>query len=74
MTLKEFLEKNKMSMKQAADQLGCHYEYVRRYVNEGVIPSKRRMRQITAWSNGAVQPNDFFAVNDNAEPDDKGAA
>lgn len=74
MTLKEFLTKNRLTMKQAADQLGCHYEYVRRYINEGVIPSKYRMKQIVEWSGGAVQPNDFYAANDNAGPDDKGAA
>lgn len=61
MTLKQFLSLKQISMKEAAEQLSVPYEYIRRYINEGVIPSKNRMRQIVSWSQGAVQPNDFFA-------------
>ena len=60
MTLKQFLNLQKISMKEAAAQLSVPYEYIRRYINEGVIPSKDRMLRIVAWSKGAVQPNDFY--------------
>ncbi len=60
MTLKQFLNLKRISMREAAEQLGVPYEYIRRYINEGVIPSKNRMKQIVSWSDGIVQPNDFY--------------
>lgn len=74
MLLKEFLKIKKISIEDFAREMGLSYAAVRQYTNAGRVPKPKVMRQIINVTNGAVQPNDFFASNDNAEPDDKGAA
>lgn len=60
MKLEEWIEKNNKSMKQVADDLGCNYEDVRRYCAGEVIPRPDRMQKIMEYTNGEVQPNDFY--------------
>lgn len=74
MLLKEFLKIKKISIEDFAREMGLSYAAVRQYTNAGRVPKPKVMRQIINVTNGAVQPNDFFASTDNAEPDDKGAA
>ena len=62
MTFKEYLEENNITLNQAAEDLKMPYEYVRRYANEGTIPSKENMQKIVAYTGGKVQPNDFYGV------------
>lgn len=74
MTLKEFLKIKKISIEDFAREMGLSYAAVRQYTNAGRVPKPKVMRLIINVTGGAVQPNDFFASNDNADPDDKGAA
>lgn len=75
MTLKEFLKIKKISIEDFAREMGLSYAAVRQYTNAGRVPKPKVMRLIINVTGGAVQPNDFFAVNDNEpEPDDTGAA
>ena len=74
MTLKEFLKIKKISIEDFAREMGLSYAAVRQYTNAGRVPKPKVMRLIINVTGGAVQPNDFFAANDDAEPDDKGAA
>lgn len=63
MTFKEYLNKKKLTLKKAAEALGFPYEYVRRYVNEGTIPSKKNMGKIIIFTKGKVTADDFYGVN-----------
>ncbi len=74
MTLKEFLKNNHVSIEDFAREMGLSYAAVRQYANAGRVPTPKVMRKIINVTGGAVQPNDFYAANDNAGPDDKGAA
>ncbi len=68
MKLKDYMQKEGISIAQAAEQLGLNYEEVRRYYHGITIPRVARLREIILWSKGQVMPNDFFA-NDNDLPD-----
>jgi len=62
MKFKKYLEKQEITLKKAADDMGMPYEYVRRYANEEVIPNRDNMQKITAYTCGAVTANDFYEV------------
>lgn len=64
MKLKKYLEIKNISLSQAADEMKMPYEYVRRYANEEVIPSKENMQKIHTFTCGAVTANDFYEVKD----------
>lgn len=80
MKLKEFLKREQVSIEDFAQKMGLSYAAVRQYVNAGRVPTPKVMRRIINVTDGAVQPNDFFAANDNGisdnepSPDDTGAA
>lgn len=65
MKLKEYLMLKKQSIDDFSHELGLSYAAVRLYVNAGRVPTPKVMRRIVDITNGAVQPNDFFA--DDAE-------
>lgn len=67
MTLKEYLEKNKISIKNAAKELGFSYENMRRYYHKIVTPRDERMKKIFEWSGGLVTANDFYFSDENGE-------
>lgn len=57
--LKHYIEdERKISISEAARELGEHKETVRTWFN-GVMPRKTALEKIYAWSNGYVAPNDF---------------
>lgn len=60
MKLEKYIEDEEISLKQAAEQLGFSYEDVRRYCKGEVIPRPENMKKIVEWSQGKVQPNDFY--------------
>jgi hypothetical protein len=60
MQLNEWIDNKEKSMKQVAEDLGCNYEDVRRYCAGEVIPRPDRMQKIMEYTNGEVQPNDFY--------------
>lgn len=53
------LEKNQ-TLHDVAKILGCSVPAVHKYENGLRIPSPKFMKKIMEWSNGAVQPNDFY--------------
>lgn len=63
MKLEKYIENQGKTIKDAAEELDFAYEDVRRYCKGIVIPRPENMKKITEWSNGSVQPNDFYFDN-----------
>lgn len=61
MKLKEYLTLKRQSIEDFSRELGLSYAAVRLYVNASRVPTPKVMRRIVDITNGAVQPNDFFA-------------
>ncbi len=58
--LKHYIEEErKITISEAARELGEHKETVRTWLN-GVQPRKGKVEKVRTWSNGYVQPNDFY--------------
>lgn len=62
MKMINYIEKQGITMKQAAEDLNFTYEDVRRYCKGEIIPRPDKMNKIVKWSGGEVQPNDFYEV------------
>lgn len=65
MKLKNFLDKESISIQQMANDLELPYEYIRRYVNENKIPRPETMAKIVAYTKGEVTANDFYGIEEN---------
>lgn len=60
MNLDEFKFRKKLRNKDIADGIGCSETYVI-YLRQGINkPSRKMMKKITEFTNGEVQPNDFY--------------
>lgn len=64
MKLKNFLDKESISIQQMANDLELPYEYIRRYVNENKIPRPGTMAKIVAYTKGEVTANDFYGIEE----------
>lgn len=64
MKLKNFLDKESISIQQMANDLELPYEYIRRYVNENKIPRPETMAKIVAYTKGEVTANDFYGIQE----------
>lgn len=64
MKLKNFLDKESISIQQMANDLELPYEYIRRYVNENKIPRPETMAKIVAYTKGEVTANDFYGIEE----------
>jgi transcriptional regulator with XRE-family HTH domain len=60
MTLKEWLDREAISVPQFATRIGRSAEAVRRYVSGERIPDKDTMPLIAEATQRNVTPNDFF--------------
>lgn len=60
MQLKEWIEKNNKTIDEVANDLGCSKMDIYRYCAGEVIPRPDRMAKIVEYTNGEVQPNDFY--------------
>lgn len=60
MKLIKYMEINKKTIRQVANELNFSYEDIRRYIRELAIPRLCRMKKIEKWSRGKVTPNDFY--------------
>ena len=60
MTLKDWIEKSNKSQDELAKELGCSQADISRYCTGEVIPRPDRMQKIMEYTNGEVQPNDFY--------------
>lgn len=59
MKLRDWLELNKLTTYQFAEQLGCSQGNVANWL-AGTIPRKKPMTKIMRATKGAVQPGDFY--------------
>lgn len=60
MILKDFRENKGISQVQASDELGVSIDVYISWETRKRIPRPENMKKITEWSNGSVQPNDFY--------------
>lgn len=70
MKLKHHLTEQGITYSAFARQIETSHEAVRRYADEGRVPTPDVMRRIIAATGGAVMPNDFFDL----APPQQGAA
>lgn len=61
MTLSEWLKKENKRVADMARDLDIAHPVVLRWFNGTRIPTKENMAKIIAYTNGEVQPNDFYA-------------
>lgn len=60
MQLREYIALRRLTLAQAAEEIGCSVSALHRWT-EGAVPRKPDMRRLMQWSKGAVMPNDFYA-------------
>lgn len=60
MTLSEWLKKENKRVADMARDLDIAHPVVLRWFNGTRIPTKENMAKIIAYTNGEVQPNDFY--------------
>lgn len=59
MKLNAYIQAQRKSYKEAAQELEVSYVSLYRWINSGVIPRPTVMKKIRDWSNGKVTLNDF---------------
>ena len=64
MKLIEWRKKENKTQEEVASFLGANQGMVQKWEKGVVIPTKEYMQRITTYTNGEVQPNDFYGVND----------
>lgn len=62
--LKKWLKENKKTVADMARDLGLRHCVVRTWVEGVHIPNSRSMPKVVEYTNGEVQPNDFYGVSD----------
>ena len=60
MQFSEYLKEKQITQEQAALELETNQANVSRWVIGQVIPNRETMKKIVEWSDGKVQPNDFY--------------
>lgn len=63
MKLKEWRLKNNKTQEQMAIDLGVDQSAICNWEQGKKIPDKENMQKIIAYTNGEVQPNDFYGVS-----------
>lgn len=61
MKLADYMASHGLTPEAMKDRLGCSEGAVRKWLYGERTPSPEWMRKIAAATDGAVQPNDFFA-------------
>ena len=64
MKLIEYRKKEQMTQIDLAEALGVAQSNIVYWENGERIPRAEAMQKIVAYTNGEVQPNDFYGVND----------
>ena len=62
MTLLEWLKKENKKVADMAGDMNLSHPVVLRWSNGERIPTKENMQKIIVYTNGEVQPNDFYEV------------
>lgn len=60
MKIQRYRKKMKIKQLQACEQLKCSYTTYWRWESGTVIPNKKSMAKISAWSDGNVTARDFY--------------
>lgn len=60
--LKDWLNENNKTVADMAKDLGLRHCVVRTWVEGVHIPNGRSMSKVVEYTNGEVQPNDFYEV------------
>lgn len=60
MNLSEYRKKENKTQEQLASELGVAQSNIASWENGSRIPTKENMQKIIAYTNGEVQPNDFY--------------
>jgi transcriptional regulator with XRE-family HTH domain len=60
MTLREWLTKNSIPQREAAERLGVHLTTFNRWLNGHLMPSLDALRRIRALTEGAVTADSFL--------------
>lgn len=62
MKFADYLKKENITQEDAAKSLETTQGSISRWVKGDFIPNKETMQKIVAFTNGEVQPNDFYEV------------
>lgn len=62
----KWIKENKKTIADVARDFGVKHGVVRRWALGLAIPQARFMQRIVAYTNGEVQPNDFYEVAQNS--------
>lgn len=62
MKLQDYRKQENKTQEQVADELGVAQSNIASWENGIRIPTKENMQKIIAYTNGEVQPNDFYEV------------
>ena len=60
MQFSEYLKEKNITQEQAAAELGVLQGVISMWVNGERLPRPENMKKIVEWSQGKVQPNDFY--------------
>lgn len=63
MQFSEYLKEKNITQERAADELGVDQAQISYWTRGLKIPRPENMKKIAEWSNGSVQPNDFYYDN-----------
>lgn len=65
MTLRDYLEQEDLTVREAAAMLGWPVRTMYAYLSGARTPSRERLQVLFRWSRGLVTPNDFLGVPPN---------
>jgi transcriptional regulator with XRE-family HTH domain len=63
MNLRTYLDEHRIGIPQFAPRIGVSVQALHRYLLGERIPRPEVLEQISLATNGAVQPNDFYAFS-----------
>lgn len=64
MKLQQYLDEKQQTVADLARALCVQHTVALRWANGARVPSKENMQKIYEWSGGAVEPNDFYNINE----------
>ncbi|MBR3676556.1 MAG: helix-turn-helix transcriptional regulator [Alphaproteobacteria bacterium] len=67
MKLQEYLDNNKKTVADLARACEVKHTVALRWANGARIPSRENMQKIFAYTDGQVEPNDFYNINTEEE-------
>lgn len=66
MQFKDYMKQNKKTLKECAAEIGVSIPTIHRYASGVRKPLPKNMLKIIQWSNGQIQPNDFYTSDENS--------